>query len=289
MTSIEFSLHDSALTESLPADPALIDEERRFAATYEQLQTCFLGYGGFARTIAEIADRCRAPAPRMVEFGCGSGILASQILGAVEHLDYRGFDASPAMVEAFRRRVAPLQRSGRSISLSSPADLRLRVNLTSALRGESADVVLMSQFLQSIPLRASEVLVDRAGMIEAGRHILRPRGKVLIIEEVFGESLEEHRRFDHQWNRYAMNRIGERYHEIQSALRIVDPALLDLLAALPARPSLIQVVREQLWRYGEPRVLPLSAWCRLFELLRLRYQAIPHETLGNLYLFVIEG
>jgi len=42
MTSISLRPTTSTATilGSLPADPALIDEERRFAATYEQLQPC---------------------------------------------------------------------------------------------------------------------------------------------------------------------------------------------------------------------------------------------------------
>jgi SAM-dependent methyltransferase len=272
---------------SLPADPALIDEERRFAATYENLQPCFLDYTGFGKAIADVAARVRGRA-RMLEFGCGTGMLASEVLDAVRNLDYRGVDASPSMVDIFARRAAHLGRTGRSIVASSPVDLRLKASLTAALKGESADIVLMSQFLQYIPVRSSEVLADRAGMVAAARNVLRPGGKIMIIEEVFGESLEEHRRFANEWNRYAIRQISERFYEIEAALRHVDPALLDLLAALTGRPSLVQVVREQLWRHGEPQVLPLSAWCRLFELMRLRYQAIPHDTLRNFYLFVID-
>ncbi|MBI4501356.1 MAG: class I SAM-dependent methyltransferase [Gemmatimonadetes bacterium] len=290
MTSIGLSQprsSTSAILGALPADPALIDEERRFAATYEQLQPCFLDYSGFARAIAAIAGRVTGRA-RMVEFGCGTGILAAEVLGAVRHLDYRGLDPSPSMVEIFGRRAIAFSRTGRSISASSPVDLRLKASLAAAVRGDNADIVLMSQFLQTIPVRSSEVLTDRAGLVAAARHMLRPAGRVVIIEEVFGESLEEHRRFTNEWNRFAIGRICDRFHQIQDALRHVDPALLDLLVALPGRPSLIQVVREQLWRHGEPQLLPLSAWCRLFELMRLRYQAIPHGTLGNFYLFVID-
>jgi SAM-dependent methyltransferase len=273
---------------ALPADPALIDEERRFAATYEQLQPCFLDYAGFSRTVSTMAGRARG-LPRMIEFDCGTGMLATDVLETVRHLDYRGLDPSPAMVEIFGRRLLHSPRGGRSVSVTSPVDLRLKANLAAALRGESADFVVMSQFLQAIPVRASEVLADRTTMITTGRQLLRPGGKLIIIEEVFGESLEEHRRFGHEWNRFAMERIGERYDEIEATLRYVDPALLDLLMALPARPSLIQVVREQLWRHGEPQILPLSAWCRLFELMRLRYHAIPHETLRNFYMFVVDA
>jgi|ERR1051326_2968835 SAM-dependent methyltransferase len=289
MTSISLRPATSTATilGALPADPALIDEERRFAATYEQLQPCFLDYTGFARGIAEIAGRIPGRA-RMVEFGCGTGILAAEILADAPHLDYRGLDASPSMVEIFGRRVMTLARTGRGISASSPVDLRLRASVAAALRGDNADLVLMSQFLQSIPVRGSEVLVDRAAMVAAARHLLRPAGRVIVIEEVFGESLEEHRRFTNEWNRFATNRIADRFPDIQMALRHVDPALLDLLVALPGRPSLIQVVREQLWRHGEPQVLPLSSWCRLFELMRLRYHAIPHDTLRNFYMFVID-
>jgi SAM-dependent methyltransferase len=289
MTSVSVRPTTSSTTilGALPADPALIDEERRFAATYEQLQPCFLDYTGFARGVAEIAARIPGRT-RMVEFGCGSGILATEILSETRHLDYRGLDPSPSMVEIFGRRAMTLARTGRSISASSPVDLRLKASLAAALRGDNADIVLMSQFLQSIPVRGSEFLTDRAGMLAAARHLLRPGGRVVVIEEVFGESVDEHRRFTNEWNRFAIDRIGERFPEIQTALRHVDPALLDLLVALPGRPSLIQVVREQLWRFGEPQVLPLSSWCRLFELMRLRYQAIPHETLPNFYMFLID-
>jgi SAM-dependent methyltransferase len=238
--------------------------------------------------MAEIAMRVRGRS-RMIEFACGTGSLAAEVLGAVRQLDYRGLDASPAMAEIFGRRAIGLARNGRSISISSPVDLRLKASLAAALRGDSADLVVMSQFLQSIPVRASDVLADRACVLMAGRSLLRAGGKMIVLEEVFGESLEEHRRFTNEWNRFAIDRIGERFYEIQCALGHVDPALLDLLAALPARPSLIQVVREQLWRSGEPQVLPLSAWCRMFELMRIRYQAIPHETLRNFYMFVIDA
>jgi SAM-dependent methyltransferase len=278
----------AAVLGALPIDPALIDEERRFAATYEQLQSCFLDYAGFARGIAEIALRVRGR-PRLIEFGCGTGHLAADVLAAARQLDYRGLDASTPMVEIFDRQVTGLVRNGRSIAARAPIDLRLKAILAGALRGESADIVLMSQFLQTIPLRVSDVLTDRAGMLAAARSLLRPGGKVVVIEEVFGESLEEHRRFTNEWNRFAIERIRDRFDEIRCALQHVDPGLLDILAALPGRPSLIQVVREQLWRSGEPHVLPLSAWCRLFELMRIRYQAIPHETLRNFYMFVIDG
>jgi len=277
-----------AILGALPADPALIDEERRFAATYEQLHPCFMSYAGFAANLAELASRL-GPSPRLLEFGCATGSLAEEVLERAPSLDYRGIDASPAMVEIFGRRAINLSRHGRSISVTSPVDLRLKSSLASALREEAADLVVMSQFLQSIPMRSSEVLADRAGLIVAAKHALRPGGKVVIIEEVFGESLEEHRRFNNEWNGFAISNIADRYYQIQATLRFVDPALLDLLVALPGRPSLIQVVREQLWRHGEPQILPLSAWCRLFELMRLRYQALPHESLRNIYMFVIDG
>jgi len=287
-TSLGAQVPTATILGALPNDPALIDEERRFAATYEQLQPCLLDYTGFGRVIADVVGRVRGRS-RMVEFGCGTGILAAEVLTAARHMDYRGLDASSAMVEIFGRRALGLPRNGRTISASSPVDLRLKSSLAAALRGESADVVVMSQFLQSIPVRSSEVLADRAGMLSAARQLLRHGGKIIVIEEVFGESLEEHRRFANEWNRFAIDRIRDRFYEIQAALRHVDPALLDLLVALPGRPSLIQVVREQLWRNGEPQLLPLSAWCRLFELMRLKYQAIPHETLRNFYMFVIDG
>ena len=272
---------------ALPADPALIDEERRFATTFEHLQPCFVDYTSFGKTIADVAARLRGRA-RMLEFECCTGKLAAEVLQYVRNLDYRGLDPSPSMEDIFARRATDLGRHGRSVAVSSPVDLRLKASLAAALKNESADIVLMSQFLQYIPIRSSEVLADRAGMVAAARHVLRPGGKIMIIEEVFGESLEEHRRFANEWNRFAIDRISERFHDIEAALRHVDPALLDLLAALSGRPSLVQVVREQLWRHGEPHVLPLSAWCRLFELMRLRYQAIPHDTLRNFYLFVID-
>jgi SAM-dependent methyltransferase len=288
MTSIGLSpSFSSHVIGTLPADPALIDEERRFAATYEQLQPCFLDYTAFARTIADSVRRIQGHT-RMLEFGCGTGILAAEILEGAPNLDYRGLDASSSMIEILGRRAISLSRAGRSISAGSPVDLRLKSSLAGALRGDAADVVVMSQFLQWVPVRASQVLCDRTGMISAGRQLLRPGGRLMIIEEVLGESPEERRRFTGEWNRFAISRICDRFYMIQSALRHVDPALLDILVALPERPSLIQVVREQLWRHGEPQLLPLSAWCRLLELMRLRYQAIPHPQLRNLYLFVID-
>lgn len=273
---------------ALPTDPALIDEDRRFATTYDQLQPCFVDYAGFAKTIVEISTRYRTRA-RMIELGCGTGLLAAEVLSAGRHVDYRGFDASVAMGEIFARRAISLERHDRGVAINAPVDLRLKASLASALRGETAEIVLMSQFLQAIPVRVSDVLSDRAGMIEAARAAIRGNGKIVIIEEVFGESLEEHRRFAQEWDRFAIRRISDSFYDIRAALNRVDPALLDVLVALPGRPSLVQIVREQLWRSGEPQLLPLSSWCRLFELMRLRYRAIPHETLKNFYMFVIDA
>lgn len=262
------------------------EDERRYALTFDRLQPCFVDYSCFAQAISGVAAAYKGRA-KMLELGCGTGLLAMEVLSAAGHLDYHGVDASEPMIELFGQKAAALAQTGRSISLTAPADPR-RKQTIEALKGEAVDFVVMSQLLQSAPPGPSPGLLDRVGLLLSARRFVRPGGKLFIIEEVFGETTQEHALLTNQWHSAAVDQICAGFLDIQSALRDVDPGLVDLLARVPGQPSLVRVVRDQLRRYGEPQVPPLSAWCALFEHLKLRYRALPHSTLKHFYLFAID-
>ncbi|MBI4421294.1 MAG: class I SAM-dependent methyltransferase [Gemmatimonadetes bacterium] len=286
------------LLSNLGAAPALAgresagsrasEQERGYVLIYDRLQPCLVDYSPFAKVISDVAGAYGERA-RMIELGCGTGLLAYDVLAAAGNLDYLGLDASRVMVDLFAQKAAGLPQAGRTISFAAPADPR-RKGTMAALQAEAADFVVMSQLLQSLPPApvATTDLIDRVGLLMSAGRLVRPGGKLFVIEEVFGESVEEHALLVNEWHAAAAERLRAQAVEIHAALRGVDPALLDQLTKIPSQATLVRWLRERLWRYGEPQILPLSAWCALFGHLRLRYRALPHPTLRNFYLFVID-
>ena len=64
-------------------------------------------YDAWADYAAELLQRYAPRATDLVELGCGTGELALELLGrAPETLRYRGYDGSPEMIEAARRKAA---------------------------------------------------------------------------------------------------------------------------------------------------------------------------------------
>lgn len=107
---------------------------------------------------------------RVLEIGCGTGELASLLIGRGASVD--GFDRSPAMVEAVRERIASEALEGRLTVRE------MGVDGMDGLPGAHYDAVVST-------LVFSELTRDeRAYALEHARRVLKPKGVLVIADEV---------------------------------------------------------------------------------------------------------
>lgn len=135
------------------------EEYRAFVSAMDR------GSVGVGRDIAERVDL--ADVRRLVDFGCGGGIVARELLRALPLLTVESFDL-PAACEVARGRTHDELLAERHTIAA--ADLRQGV----PARG--ADVVLLSAILADFP-RA-----ERCALLRHARESLRPFGRVLVSE-----------------------------------------------------------------------------------------------------------
>jgi SAM-dependent methyltransferase len=158
------------------------------ALVYDLTQPCVVDSGGFVEAIGDEIRRQRSA--RILDPGCGTGLQALPILDLLNEIEYPGIDRSPAMVAIFRQKLDGLAK-------------------------RRADAVLLSQFLQYLPLefrsnplriplprrRCSRVAWDLAG----------PGGRVFIIEDVMGEDDAGHGQLSSEWDRAVIARNRENW------------------------------------------------------------------------------
>lgn len=183
-----------------------------------------------------------------------------------------------------------VERALRVIKLTAPVDPR-RQDVPVSLYGGTAEIVLVADFLQYVPLSApSDDWFGRVGLLRQLRGLLRPGGRMFIIEDVLGESSEEEARFDFLWNQSMVTRARPVFEShLALLLEGLDPELAHLVGRVLEQPSLSRVVRQRIRREPQGQRLPLKAWVRLFEHLGWPYTATQHVELGNLCLFALSG
>ncbi len=263
-------------------------EDRR-ALCHDLLRPYIADYSCFTRVIAAEATGYWGRS-RMIDIACGTGTVAMPILAAAPNLDYLGFDASEAMVRVFRRKTVKVERPRRIITLTAPIDPRSR-DLPASLYGGTAEMVLVADFLQYTPLAApSDDWHNRVDLLGVIRGLLRPGGKMFIIEDVLGDTSDDEALFASRWNHAMVTRVRPMFEShLAPLLGQLDPALLDLTCGMLKQPVLARVIRERLHREPQRQRLPLTTWARLFEHLGWRYTAMRHAEFGNLYLFAIQA
>jgi demethylmenaquinone methyltransferase/2-methoxy-6-polyprenyl-1,4-benzoquinol methylase len=125
---------------------------------------------GRVREIKESVVREVPEGARVLEIGCGTGELAAMMIDAGAVVD--AFDASPAMVEVVRERVA-------AASLEASLTVRhMGVDAMDSLPSSDYDAVVSS-------LVFSELTADeRTYALKHAARVLKPGGRLVIADEV---------------------------------------------------------------------------------------------------------
>jgi SAM-dependent methyltransferase len=255
------------------------------AQIYDVTQPFVFDNSCFANIIREEVKAY--PAPTIVEFGCGTGLLSAKLLSSIEHFDFHGIDVSMAMLAILARRLAAFSKADNRVTLDAPVDLRRRSAL-SALVPQQADIVVMSQFLQYIPLRPDEDHWSKEEFLAQCGDITRAGGRIVIIEDVYGESPEEHRALSRAWDRAVLGKYTENLSLIEAGLNDLDPAFVEAIRNMIAHPGLVRIIREKRRAARGEEIISLSAWKWMLANTGLTYRVYPHESLPNFYLFILE-
>ncbi len=236
-----------------------------------------------------IRDEVKAsPAPTIVEFGCGTGLLSMKLLSSLQHFDYYGIDLSLAMLAIFTRRLAGVCKAADRVTLVAPVDLRRKLSL-STIVPKKADVVLMSQFLQYIPFRPEgDGYISKEEFLTQCRDITKAGSRIIIVEDVRGESPQEHADLSRAWDRAVLERYAENLSLIEAGLNDLDPSFVQAIRNMIAHPSLVRMIREKRRAARGEEIISLSAWKQMLANTGLMYRVYPHESLPNFYLFILE-
>ncbi|HEV8264621.1 MAG TPA: class I SAM-dependent methyltransferase [Gemmatimonadales bacterium] len=267
-----------------PAGPRAREELR--AAAIQDLLEPFLFDD--AQLVEAVCDELRDPVsrPRIVEFGCGIGGLTVPVLATRPDTVYHGFDDSEARVAVV---TTKLSRRGhqRGATFTAPVALDRRA-IGEALQGLRADFLLLPRFLQTVPLCAAEGRgLHRVAFLSLCQQLVKPGGRILIIEEVFGESADEHAQLSAARRDGFRARLVADLERVVTVLRGLDPDLARRVARLPGAPSLLGELRDRIQPPGVAQVLPLTAWQRMFEHLGFTYRTVQHPTQKQLFLFTV--
>jgi natural product biosynthesis luciferase-like monooxygenase protein len=126
--------------------------------------------------LAHTVERIRALAPRrVVELGCGTGMILYRLLADVEH--YTGIDISREALDSIRRELTPAE-SAKVTLLEQPADA------TDGVANRACDVVVINSVAQYFPSAdyLTRVLRRAADLVEDGGHIFV--GDVRSLEQL---------------------------------------------------------------------------------------------------------
>lgn len=261
-------------------------EETRAAAVYDLLLPVLWDASTFSDAIrGEVYAALLGP--RLVEFGCGTGHASLSVLTGRPDIEYHGFDRSAALVGVFAAKLKRLGRPLRSVTLVAPFPLRESV-IRAHLRDRRADYLVLPRFLQCVPpYTPSSNQLHRAAFLDFCRHLVRPGGRIFIVENVRGETTDEEQGFERAWDEAVCRAASARRDELKYLLRVLDPTLADLLERRPGDQTLAATIRAKCQRTGGGRLLTLSAWRQLFVHLGLSWRELRHETLENFHLFVV--
>lgn len=258
--------------------------EVRAAAVQDLLEPYLLDE---ARFVDLVSAELKSPVsrPRIIEFGCGTGRLTLAALTARPDAQYHGFEGSEACVAIA---TAKLIRQGvqRAATFTVPFALDRRA-IGEALQGLRADFLLLPRFLQRVPLCATEGTgLHRVAFLALCRQLVKPGGRMLIIEDVYGESAEAQARLSAARRDAFRARLTTDLERVRLLLRVLDPDLAACLGRLPGDPTLLAELEGRA-QPAAGHVLPLTAWQRMFEHLGFTYRATQHETQQQLYLFTV--
>ncbi len=259
-------------------------EDVRAAAIRDVLQP-YLFDDTFFRTL--VCEELQAPVarPRIIEFGCGAATLTLATLMTRRDAVYHGFDRSEADVAIGTCRLSRAGVQG-SATFTAPFELDGRA-IGEALQGLRADFLLLPRFLQTVPLCSTDGSgLHRVAFLALCQQLVKPGGRILIIEDVYGEDADEQAEFAYAARNAFRARLTHDLEGLRQKLQGLDPALAARLARLPGDPALLGELRD----LAEPRgaqILPLRAWERMFEHLGLSFRTVRHPTQRQLYLFTV--
>ncbi|HEY2824727.1 MAG TPA: class I SAM-dependent methyltransferase [Gemmatimonadales bacterium] len=267
------------------AEPHLSPETRR-AALHDLVQAWALDLSPFVSLITgELASRTR---PVMVELGCGTGGLALQVMRAVPSLTYYGFDDSAAMLHRFGTKARALQ-PGPATHFTGPIDLTKKISVNMIQQAPKADVVLLTRFLQTIPMMVpSTDSFTRTEMIRVARQMVRPGGKLIIVEDIYGSTSEEHRASVAAWDDVIVSAAESRVDCLRESLPALSPEMLAQLERHD-RLGMVKSVRSALDRGTDREPLPWASWQFLLDQMGLKHRPYRHPALPSLWLIRVEA
>jgi SAM-dependent methyltransferase len=262
-----------------------LDDEVRAAAVEDLLQPYLFDDAAFQRMVCdEVSDPVSRP--RIVEFGCRTGHWTTRVLAARPDAVYHGFDTSEARAAVATCKLAR-QAPGGSATLTAPLALNARA-IGEALQGLRADFLLLPRFLQTVPLCATdETGLHRVSFLALCRQLVKPGGRLFIVEDVYGEDAVESVELARASRDAFRARLIGDLERVRNRLRRIDPALAGGLARLPGDPRLLGELQDRVRPPGASQILPLTAWQRMFEHLGFTYRTVAHDVQRQLFLFVV--
>jgi len=259
-------------------------EDLRAAAIRDVLQP-YLFDDTLFRTLVCEELQAPVPRPRIIEFGCAAATLTLDALLTRRDAVYHGFDRSEADVAIATCKLSRAGVQG-GASFTAPFELDGRA-IGEALQGLRADFLLLPRFLQTVPLCATDVSgLNRVAFLALCQQLVKPGGRILIIEDVYGEDADEQAEFAYAARNAFRARLTHDLEGLRQKLQGLDAALAVRLARLPGDPALLGELRD----LAEPRgaqILPLRAWERMFEHLGFSFRTVRHPTQRQLYLFSV--
>ena len=234
-----------------------------------------------------VCEELRAPVarPHIVEFGCGTGALTLAALATRRDATYHGFDRSESDVAIATCRLRRDSVEG-GATFTAPFELDSRA-IGEALQGLRADFLLLPRFLQTVPLCVAEGSgMNRVAFLALCRQLVKPGGRMLIIEDVYGEDADEQAELAFSWRGAFRARLTRDLEPLRHALLGLDAPLAERLARLPGDPALLEDLRKRA-QPSAAQVLPLRAWERMFEHLGFAFRTVRHQTQRQLYLFTV--
>ena len=267
-----------------PRNPHDVLGDVREAAIRDVLQPYLFDDSAFRDLVCE---ELRAPVarPRIIEFGCGTGGFTVAALTTRRDAVYHGFDRSEADVAIATCKLSRGGVNGGAI-FTAPFELHSRA-IGEALQGLRADFLILPRFLQTVPLCATDGGgLHRVAFLALCRQLVRPGGRMLIIEDVYGEDADEQAELSFATRNAFRARLTRDLENLRQALQDLDPDLAARLGRLPGDPSLLGELRDRVQPKGA-QVLPLRAWERMFEHLGFAFRAVRHTTQRQLYLFTV--
>lgn len=255
------------------------------ALVYDLTQPYVIDLGCFVETIVGELRQLRTGC--LLDLGCGTGLQALPILERLEGIAYVGIDRSAAMVSIFRKKVEERRGWGAGVELRAGVDLRARAAVD-ALAPLDGGAILMSQFLQYLPVQPTPEIPGKSEMLARAVRLAGRGGRVLVIEDVMDEDDNKIPRWSSEWDRAVLERYRENFDRLRDSLGQVAPRYVEAIRMLVERPALMPAMRERRRRSRGETILPLSAWRRILGGLGRPFRMVPHLELGNFFLTVIE-